>query len=209
LAKGLNIWILSTLTFISLTHTIDAAIAFFSGNNALLPKTYPLVGSYFAQMPVTLYLCASAGSTIIMWCLTCLVAFNNPIEALLKSTLTDSQQQGEAEQQLVEAHTDFFDLMYQSMEENRQELGKHNDLILNLRAEVKDMQKMRETFRETTDELAGLKKQVTILEEKMIFPLVCRACGKPLRTDFSLCPYCGAEINIKQEAVICEPNFFQ
>ncbi len=95
------------------------------------------------------------------------------------------------------------------MEENREELGKNNDLVLNLRSEVRDMQKMRETFKETRDELAGLKKQVVILEEKMIFPLVCRACGKPLRADFSLCPYCGAEIDIKQEAVICEPNFFQ
>jgi rubrerythrin len=208
LAKGLKIWILSTLTFISLAHTIDAAIAFFSGSNALLPRIYPLIGSYIAQMPLNIYLYASAGSATAFWGLTCLVAFNNPVEALLNRTLADCQEQGEVEQQLVETHRDFFDLMYQSMEENREELGKNSDLVLNLRAEVKDMQKMRETFKETRDELTNVKKQVAILEEKMIFPLVCRSCGKPLRADFSLCPYCGAEIDIKHEAVICEPNFF-
>ncbi len=70
------------------------------------------------------------------------------------------------------------------------------------------MQEMRETIKETRDGLPSLKKQVAILEEKMIFPLVCRSCGKPLRGDFILYPYRGAKIDVKHEAVICEPNFF-
>ncbi len=209
LAKGLNIWILSTLTFISLVHAIDAAIAFFAGNPAMLLKTYPFVGSYLAQIPTNLYLCASAGSGIALWCITCLVAFNNPIESILEHTLMDCQEEQEKDHQLVEEHSDFFDLMYQNMEDCKEELGKTVDLVMNVRSEVKDMQRMRETFDETKDELVSLRKQVKLLEEKMLFPIVCRACGKPLRADFSLCPYCGAEIDIKQEAIVCEPNFFR
>jgi len=82
--------------------------------------------------------------------------------------------------------------------------AQSNGLVLSLRAEVKDMQKMRRTLEKTNAAIAGLKKQVGVLEQKTIFPLLCKACGKPLRADFSICPYCGLEINIKQEAVVRE-----
>jgi rRNA maturation endonuclease Nob1 len=97
--------------------------------------------------------------------------------------------------------------MYQAMEESKGELARTNDLVLNLRAEIKDMQKVRKTFEATNAVIADLEKQVTMLEEKLIFPLLCKSCGKPLRADFRICPYCGLEINIRQEPGVCEPSF--
>jgi hypothetical protein len=208
-AKGLNIWILSTLTFISLAHAIDAAIAFFSGDSSVILRMYPAIGAYLSQMPTNLYLYASVGLTTALWGLTCLVAFNNPVEAIFERTLSECKEQQQADQQLVEEHSDFFDLMYQNMEECKEELGKTVDLVLNVRAEVKDVQRIKETFDETKDELANLRRQVKTMEEKMIYPLLCRACGKPLRADFSLCPYCGEEIKTKQEDVVVESILYR
>ena len=205
--KDIKIWILSTLTFSTLVHTLDAAIAFLSNNQPQLPKIYPLIGEYLVQVPTDIYLYTLVAITLAMWGLTCVVAFNNPLETFLSMTLTGAQEQNEAEKQLMDEHSNFFDLMYETMEESRKELGHTNDLVRNLRSEIKDMQKMKETFEMTRAELVGLKKQVSMLEEKLIFPLLCKACGKPLRADFSICPYCGLEINIKHETVVCEPNF--
>ena len=205
--KDIKIWILSTLTFSTLVHTLDAAIAFLSNNQPQLPKIYPVIGEYLTQVRIDIYLYTLVAVTVAMWGLTCLIAFDNPLETFLSKTLTDAQEQTEEEKQLIDEHSSFFDLMYETMEESKKELGHTNDLVRNLRSEIKDMQKMKETFEMTRAELVGLKKQVGMLEEKLIFPLLCKACGKPLRADFSICPYCGLEINIKHDAVVCEPNF--
>ncbi len=204
--KDAKIWILSTLTFASLIHTIDASVAFLSNNQPQLLKIYPLIGEYLTQVPNAIYFYALVAITLAVWGLTCVVAFNNPLETFLSKTLMDAQEQNEAENQLVEEHNNFFDLMYETMEESKKELGHTNDLVRSLRCEIKDVQKMKETFEMTRAELVGLKRQVGMLEEKLIFPLLCKTCGKPLRADFSICPYCGSEINKKHEAVVLEPN---
>jgi hypothetical protein len=196
--KGMKIWILSTLTVASLIHSIDAAFAFISNSQVQLPKIYPFIGAYLGQIPTDIYLYTTIAITIVMWGLTCLIACNNPIEAFLNKTLTDAQEQTANEQKIMEENSSFFEQIYQSMDESTRELGKTNDLVLNLRTEVKDMQNMKETFEKARGELAGLKKQVRMLEEKLIFPLLCKACGKPLRADFRLCPYCGQEVGIKK-----------
>jgi hypothetical protein len=194
----MKIWILSTLTFASLIHTIDAAVAFLSTGQPQLPKMYPFIGEYLTQIPTDFYLYGSIAFTMATWGLTCLIAFNSPLEAFLNRTLTDMQMQTERDEQVLEDKSDFFDSMYESMEESRRELGQTYDLVRNLRVEVKDIQKMKETFEKIRTELSGLKKEIRILEEKMIFPLLCKTCRKPLRADFRLCPYCGGEIDIHQ-----------
>ncbi len=177
---------------------MDAAVSFLFNSHAQLPKIYPLIGEYLANIPINFYLYTSTAFTLAFWGLTCVIAFNNPLETYLNKTLTGIQEQTETEEQVLEDKSDFFDSIFQNMEESRKELGQTYDLVQNLRAEVKDMQKMKEILGGTKTELSGLKKQVRILEEKMIFPLVCKACRKPLRADFRLCPYCGAEIDVQQ-----------
>lgn len=195
------------MTFFTLIHTIDAANAFIFNNQAQLTRLYPIIGQYLTQIPNDLYLYISAAITIAMWGLTCRAAFNNPLETLLEETQASARAQVEAEKQIIERNSDCFDLMYQTMKESKKELGRTKDLVLNLRAEIKDTQKMRKTLEKTNVAMADLEKQVGMLEEKMIFPWSCKACGKPLRADLSISPYRGLEINIKQEAAVCEPSF--
>jgi rRNA maturation endonuclease Nob1 len=51
----------------------------------------------------------------------------------------------------------------------------------------------------TKTELRRLKKQMQTLEEKLLFNIVCPACGKMLRADFKLCPYCGENTNLQEK----------
>ena len=202
--KGLTIWILSTLTFLALIHTIDAAIALIFHNPAQLTRLYPVVGQYLTQIPTNLHLYISVALTTEMWGLTCLVTFDNPLETFLKESLANARAQMHVEETTVEKNSDFFELMYKTMEDSKGELARNNDLVLNLRAEIKDMQKVEKTLGKTNAAIADLEKQVRRLEEKTIFPFICKSCGKPVRADFNICPYCGLEINFAQEAVVSE-----
>jgi hypothetical protein len=194
--KGIKIWILGTLTFVSLVHLIDAACAFLFSSQSHLLQIYALVNEYLTVLPLGLYLCLSAISTFVFWGMTSLVAFDNPVETFLNKVLSDAQMQKQADNQVLEKNSDFFDLMYETMEGNNEKLLQIEQLVYNARAEIKDIQPIKETMEETRGELTSLKKQVMALEEKMIFPLLCRACGKPLRADFQLCPYCGEGIDL-------------
>jgi uncharacterized OB-fold protein len=71
----------------------------------------------------------------------------------------------------------------------------------NVRAEVKDIQPLKETMEKTRTELCSIKKQMKTLEEKLLFNIVCPACGKMLRPDFKLCPYCGDSITLQEKMI--------
>jgi DNA repair ATPase RecN len=200
--KGITIWILSTLTFISLIHLVDAATAVLSNNQAQLLQVYPLINEQLTQISTNIYLCATAVSTFVLWGITSLIAFDNPVESFLNKILSDAQKQQAKDSQTLENNTDFFNLMYETMEENNENLGQIKDLVRNVRGEVKDMQRINESMEKARAELTNLKKHVTTLEEKMIFPLLCQTCRKPLRTDFKLCPYCGKKIDLQKMVVV-------
>lgn len=204
--KGLKIWIMTTLTFISLIHLIDSAISFLSYSPSRILQLYPIIDGYIAQVPKDIYLYASASVTFVLWGITILIVFDNPVETFLNTILSDVQKQKEEDKQTLENNSDFFDLMFENMEENNEKLGTIKDLVRNIRAEVKDIQPIKEQIEKTRGELTNLKKQVLLVEEKMIFPLICSACGKPLRADFNLCPYCGQEITLQQISVIKKPE---
>ena len=140
LGKGVKIWILSTLTFTSLIHLVDAANALLSGNQAQLLQLYPLLNEYLIQIPTDIYLFISATSTFVLWGITSILAFNNPIEAFLNKMLSEAQQQRETEDQALERNSDFFSLMHETIEENSERTGKIYDILRNVRAEVKDIQ---------------------------------------------------------------------
>jgi rRNA maturation endonuclease Nob1 len=54
----------------------------------------------------------------------------------------------------------------------------------------------------TKTELNSLKKQIKMFEEKLLFTIVCPACGKMLRLDFKPCPYCGESIALQEKMMI-------
>ena len=198
--KGIAIWLFSTLTFISLIHLIDAAAALLFNNQIQLLQLYPFINQQ--QISPDIYLCISGASTAILWAITCLIAFDNPVEAFLNKVLSDAKTQTTTEAQVLESKSELFDLMYETVESDSETLAQVKDLMRNIRTEVKDIQPIKETMEKTRTELSSLKKQIKTLEEKLLFTIICPACGNPLRSDFKLCPYCGENIKLQEKIIV-------
>lgn len=200
--KGIAIWLFTTLTFIGLIHIIDSAAALIFHNPAYLLQLYPFINQQLQQIPTDIYLYASAAATITLWAVTCLIAVDNPVEEFLNKILSDAKNQSTTEAQLLESKSEIFDLMYETIESDSETLAQVKDLMRNMRAEVKDIQPIKENMERTKIELNSLKKHIKTLEEKLLFTVVCPACGKMLRPDFKLCPYCGENITLEEKMVM-------
>jgi rRNA maturation endonuclease Nob1 len=198
--KGIAIWLFTTLTFVSLLHLIEAAAALFFNNPTHLLQLYPFINQM--QIPMDIYLYITIMTTAILWAITCLIACDNPVEAFLNKILSDAKQQTATEAQVLESKSELFDLMYETVESDSETLAQVKDLMRNMRAEVKDIQPIKETTEKTRIELISLKKQMKMLEEKMLFTILCPACGKLVRPDFKLCPYCGESITLQEKMVV-------
>jgi rubrerythrin len=197
--KGLAVWIFSTLTFISSVHLIEAIFAVVFNNPIRLLQLYPFTGQALSQMSAYTYLYVSAISTVILWGITCAIAFDNPIEAFLNKILSDAKKQTATETQVLEEKGELLDLMYETMESNNETLAQVKDLVRNMRAEVKDIQPMKDTMEKTRTDLGSLKMLVATIEEKLLFTVICPACGKTSRPDFQICPYCGEDLRLQQK----------
>jgi len=200
--KGIAIWLFSTLTFIALLHLIEATTAVLFNNQIYLLQLYPFINQQLQQIPTDVYLYISAASTVIMWGITCLIAFDNPVEAFLNKILSDAKKQTTTETQILESKNEIFDLMYETIESDSETLAYVKDLMRNVRAEVRDIQPIKEVMEKTRIELGSLKKHIKTLEEKILFTIVCVACGKLLRPDFKLCPYCGESITLQEKMIM-------
>ena len=200
--KGIAIWLFSTLTFTALVHLIDAAAAVLFNNQTQLLQLYPFINQQLQQIPTNVYLYIAAASTTILWAITCLIAFDNPVEAFLNKVLSDAKKQTTTEAQILESKSEIFDLMYETVESDSETLAQVKDLMRNIRTEVKDIQPIKETMEKTRTELGSLKKEIKTLEEKLLFTIICPACGKMLRPDFKLCPYCGESITLQEKMVM-------
>lgn len=200
--KGLAIWLFSSLTVTSLIHLIDAASALLLNNPKQILQLYPLINQQLQQIPVDIYFYAAAASTAILWAITCLVAFDNPVEAFLNKILSDAKNQNTAEVQILESKSEVLDLMCETIESDSETLAQVKDLMRNIRNEVRDIQPIKETIEKTRKELVSLKRQIENLREKVLFSIVCPVCGKKLSPDFKICPYCGNCMTLKEEMVI-------
>jgi rRNA maturation endonuclease Nob1 len=200
--KGIAIWLFTTLTFIALIHLIDAAAALLFNSQTHLLQLYPFINQQLQQIPLDIYLYASAAATVTLWAITCLIAVDNPVEEFLNKILSDAKTQTTTETQILESKSEIFDLMYETIESDSETLAQVKDLMRNMRSEVKDIQPIKETMEKTRTELNSLKRHMKTLEEKLLFTIVCPACGKMLRPDFKLCPYCGENITLEEKMVM-------
>jgi rRNA maturation endonuclease Nob1 len=200
--KGIAIWLFTTLTFIALIHLIDAAAALLFNSPIHMLQLYPVINQQLQQIPMDIYLYASAAATIVFWALTCLIVVDNPVEEFLNKVLSDAKTQTQTEAQILESKSEILDLMYETIESDSEILAQVKDLMRNMRAEVKDITPIKETIEKTRSEVGHLKKQMHILEEKLLFTIVCPSCGKLLRPDFKLCPYCGESIALQEKMMV-------
>jgi hypothetical protein len=204
--KGVIIWIFSTLTVITLIHLIDAVTALLFGNPTQLLQLYPGINGFLSQLSTQTYFCLSALITAILWGITCIIAFDNPVETFLNKILSDAKQQTTNEEQAMEKSGEIFDLMYETLESDSETLCQIKDLIRNVRAEVRDISPIKESMEKTKVDLNKIRAQLITLEEKVLFPMLCPSCRKPIRADFKLCPYCGATIDLPEITISNKNN---
>ena len=134
--KSVGIWVLTTLTFISLIHFVEAITAVILNNPIRLLQIYPFINGLLTSMSAETYFIISAASTIILWGITCLVAFHNPVEVYLnkyKAAETQFQEKGE-----------ILNLMYETVESDHETLTQLKDMMHNVRAEVKEIQSAKQ-----------------------------------------------------------------
>ncbi|MGB9740150.1 MAG: hypothetical protein ACP5IM_01355 [Candidatus Bathyarchaeia archaeon] len=200
--KAILVWIFSSLTFITSAHLIEAIyVIFFNGQIKLL-SIYPFIGEKLQAITPTTYFWISLASTFILWGITCTVAFENPVEVFLNKILSDAKKQSAVETQLVENKSEVIDLMNETIEANNETLLQVRDIIYNIRTEVKEIESLKDLVEKVKAEIGTLKREIKKVEEKVKFPILCPACGKPLLPEFKMCPYCGEQIKVQYPAVI-------
>ena len=130
--KCIAIWTLTSLTFIFLIHFIEAITVIVLNSPIRLPQVYPIIGETLAAMSPIAYFYLSAAVTALVWGITCLIAFNNPVEAYL-----NKHKANEAE---FQENSDLIDRMCETVELDHHTLSQLKDLLRNVQAEVKEIQ---------------------------------------------------------------------
>ena len=191
----------------SLLHLIDAISITIFNNQTKLLGLYPFIGEKLQTLTPTIYLTISAAATVIMWGITCATAFDNPMETFVNKILSDAKEQSTVETQLLENKSEILDQMYETIETDNEILAKVKDLMSNVRADVREIQPMKESIEKVRTELVSLKKEIRRIEEKTQLPKLCTVCGKPLLPDFKMCPYCGEKTTLEAPPVIDLKNY--
>ena len=189
------------MTVITLIHLIDAVNALLFNNQIQLLELYPIINGVISQISAQIYFYLTVSTTIILWGLTCIIAFDNPIETFLNKILSDAKQQTINEEQIIENKGELFDLMYETMESDSETLSQVKDLIRNVRTDVSDIAPMKESIEKTKKDLSKIRTQLITLEEKVLFPMICPSCKHPIRADFKLCPYCGVPMELPEVTI--------
>jgi RNA polymerase-binding transcription factor DksA len=200
--KGIGVWLFSSLTAISIAHLIDAANAFLFNNPITLLRLYPFLESKLQAITPTTYFLISAAATFTLWGITCAIAFENPVETFLNKILSDAKKQSTVETQLLEEKSEILDAMNETVEMNSAILSQVRDIIYNIRAEIKEIQPLKEGVEKIKTELNHLKRELKSFEEKLKYPNICVACGKPILPEFKICPYCGENIKPMEEKMV-------
>jgi hypothetical protein len=200
--KGLAVWISSSLTFIALVHLIDAISAAVFTNPIRLLLLYPFPKEKIGAITPTTYLWISAVASLILWGITCAIAFENPVETFLNRVLSDAKSQSTVENQLLDIKSEVLDSISETIESCHKTIAEVKDMIFNVRTEAREIHPLKECMEKTRVELAILKREMRRIDEKITFPNLCAACGKPLMPEFNVCPYCGEDVKLQHPPII-------
>ena len=200
--KRIFVWLFSTLTFLALTHLVDAISVLVFNSQIKLLQLYPLINEKLQAIAPTAYFWVSAIATFILWGITCAIAFENPVETFLNKILSDAKKQGAVEAQMLDGKSELLDLMNETVIMNNTLLAQVKDIIYNVRTEVKEIQPLKENVETLKTEISRLTRETKKFEENITYPNRCPTCKKPLRPEFKVCPYCGENIKLLPEKMI-------
>ena len=149
--KCMAIWVLTTITFISLVHLIEAITVIILNTPIRLLQLYPFINEPLKALTPYAYFYISAITTVVLWGVTCLVAFQSPIEHYLNQReMTETQLQDKSE---------LLDRMYETVESDHQTLTQLSDLIHKMQKGMKDEQTPKPTTLTPQKETANLKNK--------------------------------------------------
>jgi len=171
--RGIAVWIFGFLTFLAILHTFDATLSFTIGNVNSILKLYP-IGDALEKLDVTTYLWASIVSTFILFGITCIIAFHDPIEILINRMLSSVETEENPTDHTIESSLCTLELMNSTLTSNSIVLHTLKDNTSALKADVGRLVTRLEELER------GFKRLKT-----------CPSCGKEISSDFRLCPYCG------------------
>lgn len=154
-------------------HTFDATLSFTVGNVNSILKLYP-IGNLLEELDVATYLWASIVLTFVLFGITCVIAFHDPIEILINKMLSNVEVEENPTDHTIESSLCTLEMMNSTLTSNSVVLHAVKDNMSALKADlgplVTRLEKLEKGFRE-------LK--------------TCPSCGKGISPDFKLCPYCG------------------
>ncbi len=153
---------------------------------------YPYIGARLqAMVTPSTYLYLSGAATLILWAITCLVVFENPVETFLNKILSDARRQSQTETQAVEDKSELLDAMYENSESQQETLAHVKDLICVVRSDVKDIEPLKQMMEKTASEITNLKATMRRMESNIVYTQTCTTCGEPVRLEFKFCPHCA------------------
>jgi uncharacterized protein (UPF0212 family) len=143
--------------------------------NSIL-KLYP-IGNILENLDITTYLWISIILTFVLFGITCVIAFHDPIEILLNKILSNVEVEENPTDNTIESSLCTLEMMNSTLTSNSQTLHAVKDNMGALKANLGQLITRLER-------LEKLEKDFKRLEK-------CPSCGKGISHDFKLCPYCG------------------
>lgn len=140
--------------------------------NSIL-KIYP-IGNVLDELDVATYLWASIILTFVLFGITCLIAFHDPIEILINKVLSNVEVEENPTDHTIESSLCTLEMMNSTL--------TSNGIVLH--AVKENMNAFKADLGQLITRLERLEKDFKALK-------TCPSCGKGISPDFRLCPYCG------------------
>ena len=203
--KGLKVWFLGSLTFLSALFTLEAFLWLTNNTKLVLLNLLPFTDLLGPVNPM-LYLIGTLITTLLLWGATATVALHNPLENFLGKVIEDGKKENEAETEFLETKTSILEMFSDTLNENTKSLASLKDLTQNIRTEVVNLRPLREELENLKTNLTYLNKSIKRLQQNMSKRKLCPACGRKVSEKFRLCPFCGENLlKLPIEAIASSP----
>jgi len=178
--KGIAVWIFGSLTFLAVLHTFDAFLSITSRTEISLLQLYPF--DTLKHMDAVTYFWASLSSAFLLFGITCIIAFQNAVEAFINKLFTKSELEG---QDLESMPASTFDMINDSLTSTRIVLQTVKNDLISVKDSLDTVKTEMRCFRSELE-----KFNINHMRK-------CPSCGRETLPDFNLCPYCGEKLSIR------------